>query len=103
MIKEISKKFEYIIYYINNNVRFRINRRNKKKCIEKDEINGKIKFNFILEMFNKLNIFESSEIVLQFCKGLFKHNNFIPLSNIIPRYNSEYYINYVENCEKKKN
>lgn len=62
----------------------------QKKCIEKDEVNGEIKFNFILEIFKKLNILESCEIESPFCNKLLKNDNFIPLSNIIPRYNSEY-------------
>jgi translation initiation factor 2-alpha kinase 4 len=62
----------------------------QKKCIEKDHLNGQIKFNFILEMFKKLNILECSEIESPFCNKLFKNYDFVPLANIIPRYNSEY-------------
>ena len=62
----------------------------QKKCIEKDQVNGEIKFNFILEIFKKLNILENCEIESPFFNKLIKNDNFIPLSNIIPRYNSEY-------------
>ena len=63
----------------------------KKRCFEKDKINGDIKFRFILNIFKNLNILESSEIEkLVINSDLFSNGNFISLSNIIPRYTNEY-------------
>ena len=65
----------------------------QKKCSNIDSENGEIKFHFILKILNDLNIINMDNIKNKDNNLIIKHskgNTFIPLYNIIPRYNNEY-------------
>tara|TARA_Y100000991_G_scaffold214774_1_gene203311 strand:+ start:743 stop:1924 length:1182 start_codon:yes stop_codon:yes gene_type:complete len=65
----------------------------QNKCLNNDSENGEIKFNFILKILNELDIINLDEIKDLDNNLIIKHpqeEHFIPLYNIIPRYNNEY-------------
>lgn len=65
----------------------------QKKCVNIDTENGDIKFQFILKVLNDLHVINIDNIKNKDEDLMIKHskgNTFIPLYNIIPRYNNEY-------------